>query len=80
MKQRMKELLKHLQENDYSTEDVVTIFEAVKEYGLGLVDLNRSITPEGTALARWRLDDARKKWREISNIYNLPLCEIDGLY
>lgn len=80
MRPKMKELLQHLQSNEYTTEDVITIMEVLKEYGIARVQLNQSTTPESEALARWNLNDARSDWRKVSRTYNLPMIEVDYLY
>lgn len=76
----MKELLKHFQNNEYTTEDVITIMEELKLYGKARVEFKKSETPESEALARWQLEDARREWRKTVKTYKLPRIEVDYLY
>lgn len=80
MRPKMKELLKHFQNNEYTTEDVITIMEELKLYGKARVEFKKSETPESEALARWQLEDARREWRKTVKTYKLPRIEVDYLY
>lgn len=80
MKENMKKLLKHLQNGEYSTEDAVTIMSNLRDCIQARIDFLKSETPESEALARWRMNDARKKWRETCETYSLPKHEPDTLF
>lgn len=80
MKENMKKLLIHLQKGEYSTEDAVTIMANLRDCIQARIDFLKSETPESEALARWRMNDARKKWRETCDTYSLPKHEPDSLF
>lgn len=80
MKENMKKLLKHMQKGEYSTEDVVIIMSNLRDCIQARVDFLKSETPESEALARWRMNDARQKWRETCDTYSLPKHEPESLF
>lgn len=80
MRQNMKELLSHLLHNNYSSEDVVEIISSLKEYCDAVVDFQKSKKPESEALARWRIDEAKEKWRKTVRYYDLPKRDANMLY
>ncbi len=80
MNKRMKELLNHLGRGNYSTEDVVTIMDGLKDYGKARVEFNQAGTPESEALARWHLEDARNQWTYIMRTYDLPMAPASAYY
>lgn len=80
MRQNMKELLSHLQHNNYSSEDVVDIISSLKEYFEAVADFQKSKTPESEALARWRMVEAKEQWSKTVRYYDLPKRDANMLY
>lgn len=77
MNKYMKQLMKHLSDGNYTTEDSCVIFKAIMEYGTARVEFIKSSTPESEALARWRMSDARSAWCKVVREYGLPVVEVD---
>lgn len=76
----MRELMQDLLDGDYTTEDVCTIIETLRYVGSNYVQLNKSNTPEATALARWGVEIAEKEWRETCSTYGLKQTHASTLF
>lgn len=80
MNKYTKQLMKHLSDGNYTTEDICVIFKAIMDFGKARVEFIKSSTPESEALARWALDDARSAWRKVVREYDLPVVEVDCFF
>lgn len=77
MNKYMKQLMKHLSDGNYTTEDSCVIFKAIMDFGKARVEFNKSSTPESEALARWSMSDARSAWHKVVREFGLPVVEVD---
>lgn len=72
--------MKHLSDDNYTTEDICVIFKTIIDYGKSRVEFIKSSTPESEAIAMWSLNDARSAWHKVVQEYGLPKLEVDCLF
>lgn len=80
MNKYMKQLMKHLSDGNYPTEEICVIFKAIMDFGKARVEFIKSSTPESEALARSSMSNARSAWRKVAREFGLPVVEVDCFF